>query len=356
MSGLKWNRVPVLRWWLLVPVAVGIGALGLMLGVGASQASSMRATGKLLVLRENPADDNRDWFVVNADGSAFRSLGSDGALALSPDGKWIALNYARHHLGMFVMRTNGSHTRAIKPFTRFSFPGYSDWSPDSRSIAIVNNKGLWTASLAHPQAHLIVPSKRPRGGGSDILRPAWSPTGSYIAFFVAKKDSGVRQWLYIVRPDGTGLRPIGGVILEPSPVSWAPDERSLVVSGVHLPTGAGREFLYEVKVKTGTRRFLGRGSFPVWAPQGQRILFTRTTGTSTRPRTRLLVMRSDGSGGRVLAHACGGACGSPAWSPDGTHIAFDSGDALVVIRADGTERRTLRQGKRVQMYILDWSR
>ena len=61
----------------------------------------------------------------------------------------------------------------------------------------------------------------------------------------------------------------------------------------------------------------GVNSEPTWAPDGARIAFVRTQGTSSD----IYVMNADGS--NVVRRTDGGGY-SPAWSPDGTRIAFSS--------------------------------
>lgn len=341
--------------WLFVPAAVVLGVLGLMLLSAASQAgSAARATGKLLEGREQKPFGFQ-WFLVNADGSGHRTVRMGGLwVTLSPDGKWIASSPFGE---LLVTRTDGSDKRAIKPFakrytpgSRVDIPTEFHWSPDSRSLALVNDKGLWTASLARSRAHLIVRRNQTHAHGRRdcLIQPSWSPTGTYIAF-VANHRS--RDWLYIVRPDGTGLRSItmvrtrigpGVFTCPPQPLyasrlfSWAPDGQSLVV------TDPSQGILYKLNVKTGARRRLARGSSAAWAPRGQRILFSGARG--------VFVIRSDGSGRRLLV-ARGG---NPVWSPDGTHIVVRS-SRLVVMRPDGTDKRTVPHGASLGT-VIDWSR
>jgi Tol biopolymer transport system component len=61
----------------------------------------------------------------------------------------------------------------------------------------------------------------------------------------------------------------------------------------------------------------GVNSEATWAPDGARIAFVRTEGTSSD----IYVMNADGS--NVVRRTDGGGY-SPAWSPDGTRIAFSS--------------------------------
>ena len=81
---------------------------------------------------------------------------------------------------------------------------------------------------------------------------------------------------------------------------------------------------------------------PAWSPDGTKIAFSRFTGS----RFQIFVMNADGSGAVQLTFADAAATGA-AWSPDGTRIAFtrcgDSCD-VYVMDADGRNVRRLTYG------------
>ncbi len=81
---------------------------------------------------------------------------------------------------------------------------------------------------------------------------------------------------------------------------------------------------------------------PAWSPDGTKIAFSRFTGS----RFQIFVMNADGSGAAQLTFADAAATGA-AWSPDGTRIAFtrcgDSCD-VYVMDADGRNVRRLTYG------------
>jgi hypothetical protein len=59
--------------------------------------------------------------------------------------------------------------------------------------------------IAHLEHYLVAPSE----GARKILSPTWSPDGEWITF-VSMSESGAPD-LYILRPDGSGLRRIGRI-------------------------------------------------------------------------------------------------------------------------------------------------
>jgi Tol biopolymer transport system component len=132
----------------------------------------------------------------------------------------------------------------------------------------------------------------------------------------------------------------GGVESTPPPVTRTGPSR-LAVSLFRAPTRAD---IYTMNSRGGDFRRLtkGRGmeAFPAWSPNGTRIAFDWQRGAAA---SGLYVMNTDGTGRRLIAPA---QWGVPAWSPDGTKIAFTGSkdDRINVVNSDGTAERLLARG------------
>lgn len=87
-----------------------------------------------------------------------------------------------------------------------------------------------------------------------------------------------------------------------------------------------------------------RDTSPAWSPDGSRIAFTSNRDSATIEGSHIYIMQADGSQVTQLTAQEGAG---PVWSPDGRHIAFllsaanTPGSAIAVIRSDGTHQTTL---------------
>jgi Tol biopolymer transport system component len=148
-----------------------------------------------------------------------------------------------------------------------------------------------------------------------VVEYAWSPDRSVIAYI----DRALSLWL--VRADGTGRRLLLSTShLSSVSLSWAPDGREIAIvsAGPNADiahTSCDGLALYLVPVAGGTPHRLpgprqGFGCDIAWAPRGDEIAY------GDGPLG--LVSTTDGRR-RVLVKS---GVGAPLWSPDGTKLAF----------------------------------
>jgi len=184
--------------------------------------------------------------------------------------------------------------------------------------------------------------------------PVWSPDGARIAYTAPPTLSHGPQ-LAIANADGTGtVFPTGTADNESQP-SWSPDGRKIAFTRF-VPDGPF--FVFEVFVTnadgTGQARITDSRSDdlgfaatePAWSPDGTRIAFTRTiTQAGNQPLDEeIYVMDADGTGLTRLTHNPATTVLSndlsPAWSPDGSQIVYSSrrggSYGVHVMNANGT--------------------
>jgi Tol biopolymer transport system component len=177
-----------------------------------------------------------------------------------------------------------------------------------------------------------------RGAGHDA-NPAWSSDGRIIAFNSNRNTTGTDMDIWVVLPDGSGLRPVTtgpGIDVDPS---WSPDGRLAFTSD-----RAGNLDIWTVEADgSGATRLTdsaARDEEPAWSPDGRWIAFSsRRDGNQ-----ELYVMATDGSGATRVTSS-GARDRHPNWSPDGTRIAFDSNREgqfeIYTVRPDGKGLRRL---------------
>jgi Tol biopolymer transport system component len=158
--------------------------------------------------------------------------------------------------------------------------------------------------------------------------PSWSSDGSMIAYAPAGGPSGM-SWIAIMNADGFGQRRLPHTDGGEYP-AWSPDAKRIIFNS-NLSGGP----LMSIVDVDGSRVVdlsgVGAGHEVDWSPDGRSIIFA-----SSRDRTDnyndIYAIRPDGSGVRRLTTT---GAETPAWAPDGRHIAFSRG-GLFVMRADGS--------------------
>jgi Tol biopolymer transport system component len=167
-------------------------------------------------------------------------------------------------------------------------------------------------------------TKDPAGG----MLPAWSPNGEKIAF-----ARGGEIW--VMNADGSGQTNLTDDHPRPafpsvdSHPAWSPDGDKIAFKGIRDGITTRAFALNDIFVMdadgsnpTNLTNSPGSGDLaPAWSPDGTKIAFTSDRDDDRR--AAIYVMDTDGSNPIKLTNNSAGG-NSPTWSPDGTKVAFSS--------------------------------
>ena len=273
-------------------------------------------------------------FIANADGSAERPLTQPGSLDYNPSwsqkGDWIVFTSERAgSADLFRVHPDGT---GIERLT--DDPAYDDqaaFSPDGARIVFVSTRAggrsnLWVLDVAAHKAQPLT------AGNGDDFRPSWSPDGAWIAFS-SDRDSdfpaGGARWerlhladIYLIHPDGTGLKRIsqhGGFCGSPK---WTSDSKAIVAYCM----SAQDTLTYRFGFQDGDNQLLkidiaSGAAAPVAAGPGVKLLPT------ILPSGEIAYLRRDKTAAGVFYGSGrpgpkGKDLRTPSWSPDGTQVVY----------------------------------
>ncbi len=161
----------------------------------------------------------------------------------------------------------------------------------------------------------------------------WSVDGTFISFTRAPDADWTRAWIWTVRRDGSGARPLA----QGQFGRWSSDGERLVLD---TPTATSPGDLFVVDAHGSNRRLLLASpelDQPAdWSPDGRQILFTRFSSASSR--SSVYVVNADGTGLRRLASGIAGS-----FSRDGRRIVYSGSfpGRLFVMNRDGSRKRAV---------------
>jgi Tol biopolymer transport system component len=279
---------------------------------------------------------NTGIFISKADGREERALiappGLNYNATWSPDGQWIVFTSERNSSAdLYRIKIDGSGLEQLT-----DSPAYDDqaaFSPDGQQLAFVTSRVDGTADLWIMDLHTRRAKALTSGPGGDF-RPAWSSDGQWIAFSsdrgstLPKRKGGWEHLqladIYIIHPDGSGIRqltPHGGFCGSPK---WAPDNKRLVAYCMsaeetftyrqpQAQIQSGETQLISIDPVTGDREVLKTGPgvkmTPTILPSGE-IAYARKDNRAPG------IFYADGRPGPS------GNVRSPSWSPDGTEVVY----------------------------------
>jgi Tol biopolymer transport system component len=264
-------------------------------------------------------------YVTNVDGSGNRTLTNralafDAHPAWSPDGSRIAFeSTVEGKRNIWVMQADGQGLRRLTDLTGPAGETAPAWSPRGDRIAYASdrdgNSEIYVVAADGSGARRITDHP-----ANDSV-PAWSPDGTRIAF-VSDRDGSAGLWS--MGADGSApLRLVPGAVDPGSKPAWSPDGRSIAFAS---DRDSGNLDIYVLDVEAGGASARGVGvkviagptldGEPAWSPDGTKLAFASDRDGSPQ----VYVAGRDGS--NVTKVTSKSRSYTPTWAPDGTKLAY----------------------------------
>jgi TolB protein len=195
------------------------------------------------------------------------------------------------------------------------------WSPDSRSIAYQSYRSNFPDIIVQ-YLYEARPYTKPANGSPDKANflPAWSPDGTKLAF-MSSRDGGNPE-IYVVNRDGTGLRRLTNHPENDASPTWSPTGNQIAFTS----NRSGNPQIYIMNADgSGVSRITSESwcDRPTWSPAPfNEIAYASRTGAGYDIR----IFDFDKRGVTTITDGIG-SNESPAFSPNGRHVAFTSSRA-----------------------------
>jgi Tol biopolymer transport system component len=174
---------------------------------------------------------------------------------------------------------------AVLVVVGLALPAGASGAPEHAEVAFVSGGSIFAARADGSERRALASPRQP---GEQLAYPVWSPDGTTLVYVSAVAQGGDPE----TGPDAARLMIFDGV--------------------VSRPLTALRDGVYDTS--------------PTWSPDGSMLAFARTTEARNRFRSTIVTMSLATGAERTLAAVHLGArfrsVGEPAWSPDGSTIAY----------------------------------
>jgi Tol biopolymer transport system component len=306
--------------------------------------------GVLLFNRIGP--NRSELYLANANGSGeHKLLSSDGFdydAKFSYDGKWLVFTSEREGRGQSDIYRVQADGKGLERLT--DNPAVDDQpalSPDDRYVAFMSDRdthraNIWILDLNTRKLRNLTGSAGIQGDTmkpDGFYRPTWSPDGKWLAFTSDRNtewkshDNGA-AWehlqelaVYIIHPDGTGLKRLTAAGVTTGSPKWSADGKQLIAYQASVETSwlarvdqlsmKATSQIVSIDVESGQVKELTTGEglklHPQFLPGGRFGYATKSAQTDG-------IMYSDGPA-QFPAQLR-----SPSWTTDGRQVVYEKID------------------------------
>lgn len=224
------------------------------------------------------------------------------------------------------------------------------WSPDLRFIAYLYYDSS-TGTVDFWLFDNLGASSRPisMGGIERLGNFSWSPDSRFLVYTAVQPDGMERDIYRLDVESGEIVNLTADSPVWDSAPAWSPDGELIVFVSDRTENGKGLDDIWVMRPDgSGLKNVTGSDWeewSPAWSPDSTKVAFYRWRlyGSDKRGPSGLWVAKVDGSEERLLIQLDGllAVLDAPAWSPDGHSIAYQFGvpgeTEVYVIPAEGGE-------------------
>jgi Tol biopolymer transport system component len=260
---------------------------------------------------------------------------------------WIAFSSPD---GVFLATAKGHFVRKMASFEASESLGIRNlqWSPDGRWLLFQTHvepvEGPYPNEIYRVRVDWREVQNLTASPQFAEEEPSWSPDGNWIAFV---SDRGEKRYdLFLMRPDGSDVRPLVDRIGYVSEPVWSPDSEWIAFRG---SASEGNSHIYRVRINgTGLQQLpfaFDYASDLEWSPDGEWIFLSAYSGE--HEFSSIFRIRQDGSEIQAVVGEERADWSFDRLSPDGQWLTavraevFMNGYHLYRLRPDGSEIQTV---------------
>src|SRR5262245_9139993 len=207
---------------------------------------------------------------------------------------------------------------------RIAYRVYFNKKHTEGAIFTISSDGTGMFQVTHPRAGVL------------HTEPDWASDGRWIAYTrvapgvdLLGEDADHPNQIFRIRRNGTRRKNLSKRTCQPDAClgdlipAWSPNDRRIVfIRQLDTPNRGPYVFVMRADGTHARQLTDPEGQYedfnPAWSPNGRRIVFNRYS--ERRDRDAIYIMRSDGTGLRLVTPYSMACTANPDWSPNGRWI------------------------------------